>query len=123
MNARTFFRYFKSFIDYKLIKNILAQADSMPLHKLILALIPRVAFFIFWFFDHLVVLGKIKFSKRINLKWVLHKWGFLWMVANTTNIIASIVTLRELKREKKAIIDKKKFEYLKSSASHYREKE
>ena len=95
----------------------------MPMHKLILALIPRVAFFIFWFFDHLVVLSKIKVISKFELKWVLQKWGFLWMVANTTNIIASIVTLFELKREKKALIQSKKFEYSSSSASHFREKE
>ena len=71
MNARTFFRFYKSIIDYKNIKNILAQAENMPIHKLILALIPRVAFFIFWFFDHLVVLTKIKFFSKFELKWVL----------------------------------------------------
>lgn len=61
-NARKLFRLFKSLLEYKKINEILGKAESMPMHKLILALIPRVCFFFFWMLDHLVVLSKIKFS-------------------------------------------------------------
>jgi hypothetical protein len=82
-NARKLFRLFKSLLEYKKINDILGKADTMQLHKLILTLIPRIAFFFFWLFDHLVILTKIKVINSVDIKWVTHKWALCWFIANT----------------------------------------
>jgi|TARA_B110001450_G_C17499240_1_gene431564 hypothetical protein len=69
-NARKLFRLFKSLLEYKKINALLGKAESMPIHKFILALIPRLAFFCFWLFDHLVILTKIKVLNGMDAKWI-----------------------------------------------------
>ena len=108
-NARKLFRFAKSIIEYKKINDILAKAESMPFHKLLLTVIPRICFFFFWLLDHLVVLSKIKFIKDIDIKWVTHKWAICWLIANTTQVIANIVILVELAREEAKLVAQKRF--------------
>ena len=98
-NARKLFRLFKSLLEYKKINALLGKADSMPVHKFILALIPRIAFFIFWFFDHLVILSKIKVLNGLDTKWIQYRWALLWTIANWVSVIGAIVELCELNKE------------------------
>ena len=98
-NARKLFRLFKSLLEYKKINALLGKADSMPVHKFILALIPRIAFFIFWFFDHLVILSKIKVLNGLDTKWIQYRWALCWTIANWVSIIGAIVELCELNKE------------------------
>ena len=98
-NARKLFRLFKSLLEYKKINALLGKADSMPVHKFILALIPRIAFFIFWFFDHLVILTKIKVLNGLDAKWIQYRWALCWTIANWVSVIGSIVELCELNKE------------------------
>jgi len=76
----------------------------MALHKLILALAPRVAFFFYWIFDTLIVLTKIKFLNNMDLKWLTHKWASFWQFANLVGILAAIVELVEISREEVKLI-------------------
>jgi hypothetical protein len=89
----------KFLIEYKKINALLGKADSMPVHKLILALAPRIAFFFFWFFDTLIVLIKIKFLTNWDLKWVTKRWAAVWTFANFMGIVGAIVELVELGNE------------------------
>jgi len=98
-NARKLFRLFKSLLEYKKINTILGKADSMQVHKLILALIPRIAFFIFWLFDHLLILTKIKVLNGWDLKWITYRWALCWTIANWVSVIGAIVELCELNKE------------------------
>ena len=107
-NARKLFRLFKSLLEYKKINELLGKADSMQLHKFILTLIPRIAFFFFWLFDHLVILQKIKVLPNVDIKWVTHKWAFCWFIANTTTAIAAIVDLVSLAKEQAKLIAQKR---------------
>ena len=109
-NARKLFRLFKSILHYKKINELLAKADSMPIHKLILQMIVQLCFFFFWMLDHLVVLHKIKFSSQIDIKWVTHKWSTLWLISNTTNIILSIVNLVEVAKDEAKMVAQKRFQ-------------
>ena len=86
-NARKLFRVLKSLIEYKKINDLLAKAEQTPLHKLVLKLIPRIAFFFFWILDTLVVLYKIKVYQGIDIKSVSRKWAMLWNIANFTTAI------------------------------------
>lgn len=69
-NARKLFRMLKSLLEYKKINMLLGKADSKPLFKLILQLAPRIAFFFYWILDTIIVLGKIKVLRNVDLKTV-----------------------------------------------------
>lgn len=103
-NARKLFRILKFLIEYKKINIILGKADSTPIHKLILLLIPRICFFFYWIFDTFIVLTKIKVLNGFDAAWLTHKWASLWTVANFTNILGAIVDLVEMGKEESKLI-------------------
>ena len=107
-NARKLFRVLKFLKEYKTINGLLGKADTMAIHQLVLKLIPRVAFFFYWIFDTLIVLCKIKFFTNLDLKWITHKWGICWTIANFTGIIAHIVDLVDLGDKEAKLIAQKK---------------
>ena len=76
--------------------------------------------------DHLVVLHKIKFSSQIDIKWVTHKWASLWLIANTTNIIISIVNLVEVAKDEAKLVAQKRFQQsncTQKASEEFRQKE
>ena len=98
-NARKLFRVLKSLVEYQKINILLGKANSMAVHKLILALAPRIAFFFFWIFDTLIVLTKIKFLTNWDLKWLTKRWAAFWTFANFMGILGAIVELVEINKE------------------------
>lgn len=66
------------------------------MHKFILALIPRVAFFFYWFLDTMIVMIKLKVLRNVDIKPITYKWALLWTIANFTGIISAIVDLNEI---------------------------
>jgi len=109
-NARKMFRLFKSLLEYQKINAMLGKADSTQVHKFILALIPRIAFFFFWLFDHLIILSKIGFLTNVDLKWVTSCWAKCWVVANTVSIVGAVVDLVELAKDEAKIVAQKRFQ-------------
>ena len=103
-NARKLFRLFKSLLEYKKINALLGKADSMPLHKLLLTLIPRIAFFFFWLFDHLVIMTKIGVLKGWDTKWITWRWAMCWTIANWVSVVGAIVELCETNKEEAKFI-------------------
>jgi len=87
---------------------LLGKAETMAVHKLILALIPRVAFFFYWIFDTLIVLTKIKFLTNTDLKWLTHKWACFWQCANLVGILSAIIELVEIGKEEVKLIAQKR---------------
>lgn len=65
-NARKLFRVLKSLIEYKKINEILGKMDKMALHKFILLIAPRIAYFFYWIFDTFIVLAKIKVLPNLD---------------------------------------------------------
>lgn len=108
-NARKLFRILKSLMEYQKLCVLLGKADKMALHKLILAIIPRLAYLFFWVFDTLVVLTKIKFTNRWEMKSLMYKWATLWTIANVFSIIGAIVELVELGKEEAKMIASRKY--------------
>ena len=98
----------KFLVEYQKINLLLGKAETMELHKLILALIPRIAFFFYWIFDTMIVLGKINFMKNIDMKWITHKWALCWTVANFSGIISHIIELVEVGKEEAKLIAQKR---------------
>ena len=107
-DARKLFRVAKFLVEYQKINILLGKADTMAIHKLILALIPRVAFFFYWIFDTLIVLTKIKFLTNTDLKWLTHKWAAFWQLANLTGILSAIIELVEIGKEEVKLIAQKR---------------
>jgi len=85
----------------------LAQ-DGTPLHKLILGVATRVAFFFYWLFDNLVILGKIKFLSNVDVSWATLRGAMFWTAANFLSILSAIVELVEIGKEEVKLIAEKK---------------
>jgi hypothetical protein len=81
-NARKLFRVLKSLMEYKKINAILGKADSTPIHRVILLLIPRISSFFYWIFDTIIVLAKIKFLTNVDIAWCTYRHAFLWTITN-----------------------------------------
>ena len=103
-NARKLFRMLKFLAEYKKINALLGKGESMAIHKFILAMIPRIAFFFYWIFDTLIILTKIKFLTNTDIKWLTHKWASFWHVANLVGILNAIIELVEISKEEVKLI-------------------
>lgn len=57
-DARKLFRLFKSLNEYKKLMDLLKKDQS--LEDLILSIITRIGFLLYWIFDNLAILSKIK---------------------------------------------------------------
>ena len=89
----------KSLMEYKKINAILAKSKTEPALKIILQLIPRIAYFFYWFLDTILVLTKIKVLTRTDIKSITYRWGLLWTTANLFTILGAIVELVSLAKK------------------------
>ena len=62
-------------------------------------MIQQVSFFIYWWFDTLVVFCKIKVLPNLDLAWVTYRWAFLWTISNFCGAILAIIELIDLMQE------------------------
>jgi len=97
----------KFLIEYKNIRVLLGKAENMKLHKFILAIVPRIAYFFYWFLDTIIVMIKIKVLRNWDAKSITHKWALLWTIANFTGILGALVELYELANEEYKLIASK----------------
>ena len=58
----------------------------------------RVGYFGYWVFDNLLIISKLKLIKR-NPKDFLKPAMLFWWLANVCNILLSLKTLRNLKKQ------------------------
>ena len=80
----------------------------MELWRFILKLIPRVAFCIYWVFDTLLIMGKIKVLPHLNMAWVQLQWATFWTIANLSTIANAIVNLIDLGEKEAQLRAKRK---------------
>ena len=90
-------------MEYQKINALLAKANSTPLHKFILLIIPRISYFFYWILDTLVVLAKIKVINGLDEAKLAFRWAALWTIANFTTIIGSIVDIVEIGKDEAKI--------------------
>jgi len=107
-DARKLFRMLKFLAEYKKINAMLSKAETMAIHKLVLQIVPRIAFFFYFIFDMLIILTKIKFLTNTDLKWLTHKWASFWQIANLVGILGAIVELVEIGKEEVKLIAQKR---------------
>ena len=99
--ARKLFRLFKSFNEVQTIIKTL-KADSKPVDKY-LAVLTRLAFLFYWFFDNLGVLIKIKFITSLNAANAVRRANKAWLTGLVLTIIGAIRTLIKLAHESKQL--------------------
>lgn len=86
--ARKLFRLFKFFNEYLTIKKTLNSKEA-PTPKY-LAVATRLAFLLYWIFDNLGVLVKIKFIRGYNLENTLWRANFFWLLGLLLSIVGAI---------------------------------
>jgi len=65
--ARKLFRLFKSFNEWVKIKEFMNN-QALPNFDKYLSIATRLAFLVYWIFDNLAVLAKIKFFTSLDVK-------------------------------------------------------
>lgn len=77
--SRKLFRLFKSVNEYQKILQYLRTKNSNEyLHYA--NILTRVGFMIYWFFDNLSVLARIKFLENVDKDTATYRAGFWWMI-------------------------------------------
>lgn len=87
-DARKLFRLFKTINEYKKIQDLLKKGSSDHV-DLLLNILTRIAFGIYWLFDNLAILSKLKIIDKDPKPY--GKTGALfWLIALATNLILVI---------------------------------
>lgn len=92
--GRKLFRLFKFFNEYATIKKTMA-GDGKPADKY-LTCATRLMFALYWVFDNLGVLIKIKFIKSMDMAATLKKANTFWLLGLILTLIGAVKKLIEL---------------------------
>ena len=103
-NARKLFRLFKTFNELHKIRALLGKKDLNQ--KVILALLTRLAFGVYWVFDNLQVLSAVKFLKYDPKQ--MGKYGATaWFSGLVLSVIGSVISLAEISEKENGLKVKK----------------
>ena len=92
-SARKFFRLFKSFNEYhKILQLLKAGGDQF---KLAINVLARVGFLVYWFFDNLAILSKVKFLD-FDVKRMTKLGSIAWLFALVMGQISAAVAMSEV---------------------------
>ena len=100
--ARKLFRLFKSFNEWIKIKEFLAS-DLNKTDKY-LSVLTRLAFLLYWVFDNLGVLIKIKFITSLDLANATKRANGFWLIGLILGIIHAIRNLMMAVKEHAALL-------------------
>ena len=89
-DARKLFRLFKSLNEYKKILDLLKK-DQKP-QELVLNLITRIGFFLYWIFDNLAILSKLKILS-FDPKSLSKRGSTCWFIALLSTLILTLKNL------------------------------
>ena len=89
--ARKLFRLFKWFNEYVNIKKLIA--GDLPALDKYLSVLTRMAFFMYWVFDNLGVLIKIKAISKLDLKPIVRTANKFWLLGLTLGIVHALRNL------------------------------
>ena len=87
-DARKLFRLFKSFKEYAKLLEVLAK-KNMRVEDLVLNVITRVGFLLYWIFDNLAILSKIKLLD-MDVKALGKKGSTFWFIALLSTFILTL---------------------------------
>ena len=103
--ARKLFRLFKSFNEWIKIKEFLA-GDLSKVDKY-LSVATRLAFLLYWLFDNLSVLIKIKFITSFDLAHATKRANGFWLLGLILGIIHAIRNLMMAVKEQASLLAQK----------------
>jgi hypothetical protein len=103
--ARKLFRLFKSFNEWIKIKEFLA-GDLNKIDKY-LSVATRLAFLLYWIFDNLSVLIKIKFIQGLDLASATKRACAFWLIGLVLGLIHAIRNLMQAAKEHTALLAQK----------------
>ncbi len=95
--ARKLFRLFKSFNEWIKIKEFLA--GDLPKFDKYLSVATRLAFLLYWIFDNLSVLIKIKFIQSMDLAKATKRANGFWLIGLLLGIFHAIRNLMAAAKE------------------------
>lgn len=90
-DARKLFRLFKTVNEYKKIEDIIIKNPELNLPN-ILAIMTRAFFGVYWIFDNLNILSRLKIIEK-DPKPYAKKGAFFWLLALITNLV---IVIREI---------------------------
>ena len=92
-DARKLFRLFKSAVEYQKIQGFLKQKQQD--HKVVLNIFTRIAYGIYWFFDNLQILAKIKFLENVDKQKAMKRAAFFWCIGLIFDITSTVISMYE----------------------------
>ena len=97
-DARKLFRLFKTVNEYKKIEEMLKKNPEMNFAN-VLAILTRAFFGIYWIYDNLNILSKIKVIEK-DAKPFAKTGAFFWLLALLTNLVSIVreIIINEKKR-------------------------
>lgn len=87
-DARKLFRLFKSFKEYAKLLEVLAKKD-IRLEDLILNVVTRVGFLLYWLFDNLAILSKLKIL-NMDVKQLGKRGATFWFIALLSTLLLTL---------------------------------
>lgn len=92
-DARKLFRLFKSLIEYQKIQMLLKQKQAE--HKKILNILTRLGFLLYWIFDNIQILSKVKFLNGFDKDKAAWRAAFFWFSGLFFNLLLVLVAFYE----------------------------
>jgi hypothetical protein len=89
--ARKLFRLFKSFNEY--VKILEIQKGKLPDIEKNLAILTRIAFIFYWFFDNLSVLIKVNFLQGFDFTKMNRRASKCWLLGIWLSILCAVIEL------------------------------
>lgn len=106
-DARKLFRLFKTVNEYKKIEDILKKTPEMDFNN-VLAILTRAFFGVYWIFDNLNILSRLKIIEK-DPKQYAKTGALFWLLALLTSLISIV---------KDIVVNEKKIEHLKRYSIH-----
>ena len=103
-DARKLFRLAKSLLEYHKLQQLLNSKTSGT--KLIVNILCRVSFFIYWIFDNLFILTKTKFLSSFDKARMQLRAGQFWTLGLIFSLINVGMTYFELTKDYAAVVKK-----------------
>ena len=103
--ARKLFRLFKSFNEY--VKILEIQKGKLPDIEKNLAILTRIAFIFYWFFDNLSVLIKVNFLQGFDFTQMNRRASKCWLIGIWLSILCAFIELyKASNRQSKLLLTK-----------------
>ena len=96
-DARKLFRLFKSLMEYQKICQF--QKMKLPPHKKTLNILSRLGFLLYWVFDNIQILTKVKYLQNVDQAKAAKRACFFWLLGLLFSVLLVFVQMYETAQE------------------------